>query len=402
MALRGLKASFTRMAPRVRPVASELANVTSAGASARTICYLAGSSGDWGGASRVLFANLELLNRERYRPIVLLPSPGPIEPRLKRLGIRYEIWGKDHEPDGKLQYVLDIVRVAKFFKRNHVELLHINHAGYWRPAEVLAAKLVGIPIVTHYHRTIKEPGPFVKYSSLILAVSEYTATHSEPRSAQKVVIHNSVQLDRFDHARDIRNELGLGESDVVVSFIGQIRTIKGIDLFIEMAHRIAGRGVKFLIVGECRDPGRFEGSYTEERLRTEIGADERIRYVGYRSDVENVYRSSDIIVMPSRWGEPFGLINIEAGAARRPMVSTRDGGIPEIIRHGENGFLVEPNDLAGLIRCTTLLIEDKALRLRMGQRARQIVEEQFTEGPVRKLERAYDALLGRESEACLA
>jgi len=395
LALRAIKASFMRIPPRVQPAASELADVTNDGARARNICYLAGSSGDWGGASRVLFSNLEMLNRVHYRPIVLLPSPGPIEPRLKRLGIRYEIWGKDHEPDGKLQYVVDILRVARFFKRNHVELLHINHAGYWRPAEVLAAKMARIPIVTHYHRTIREPGPFVKYSSLILAVSEYTANHSEPRSAPKVVIHNSVQLDRFDQARDVRNEFGLGESDVVVSFVGQIRTIKGIDLFIEMAHRIPGRGIKFLIVGECRDPGKFEGSYTEERLRAEIGSDERIRYVGYRSDVENVYRSSDIIVMPSRWGEPFGLINIEAGAARKPIVSTRDGGIPEIICDGENGLLVEREDLAGLIRCTTLLIEDKALRLRMGQRAREIVERRFTELPIRMLEQAYDGLIRR-------
>lgn len=359
----------------------------------RTICYLSGSSGDWGGASRVLFSNLEILDRDRYPPIVLLPSAGPIEPRLKRLGIRYEIWGKDREPDGKARYVLDVLRTARFFRRNHVKLLHINHVGYWRPAEIVAAKLVGIPIVTHYHRMVSEPGPFVKYSSLILAVSEYIATSSEPKSVDKVVIHNSVNLDRFDRAQDIRVECGLDAEDIVVSFVGQIRTIKGIDLFIGMARRIPGQAVKFLIVGECRDPDKFEGSYTEDRLRAEIGCDARIRYLGYRDDVQNVYRSSDIVVMPSRWGEPFGLVNIEAGAARKPMVSTRDGGIPEIIHHGENGFLVEREDLTGLIYYTRLLIEDEALRHRMGKKAREIVEARFTDLPVRKLEQAYDKLI---------
>ena len=96
--------------------------------------------------------------------------------------------------------------------------------------------------------------------------------------------------------------------------------------------------VKYLIAGECRDPIKFHGAYTEDELRSKIAGDGRIKYAGYRTDVENIYRSSDIIVMPSRWGEPFGLINIEAGAAGKPMVSTRDGGIPEIIRHGENRF----------------------------------------------------------------
>jgi len=360
----------------------------------KVICYLSASSGDWGGASRVLFTNIRLIDRGRYEPIVLLPSEGPILPLLKQLGVRYTIWGRQHEPNGTIQYIRHIIAAAQFFKRNRVDLLHINHANYWRPAEVIAGKLLGIPIVTHYHVVVGKPGPFVKFSNLIAAVSEYTATQSEPRNVPKVVIHNSVSLERFDEALDVRDELGLTPEDVVVSFIGQIRSIKGIDLFIKMAHGMPGPTVKFLIVGECRDPDKFKGSYTEDRLRAEIGADARIKYVGYRGDVQNIYRSSDIIVMPSRWGEPFGLINIEAGAARKPMVSTRDGGIPEIIHHGENGFLVERDDLAGLIHYTKLLVEDETLRHRMGQKARDIVEAQFTDLPVRKLEQAYDKLIG--------
>jgi glycosyltransferase involved in cell wall biosynthesis len=208
-----------------------------------------------------------------------------------------------------------------------------------------------------------------------------------------VVIHNSVSLERFDKAADIRAELGLGPQDVVVSFFGQIRSIKGIDLFIKMAHRIRGDRVKFLIAGDCRDPKKFEGSYSEERLRAEIGDDPRILYAGYRTDIQDLYRSSDIIVMPSRWGEPFGLINIEAGAARKPIISTRDGGIPEIIRHGENGFLVEREDLDGLVQYTRLLVESEPLRRSIGERAREIVEERFTSLPVKKLEQAYGSLL---------
>jgi glycosyltransferase involved in cell wall biosynthesis len=272
-------------------------------------------------------------------------------------------------------------------------LLHINGANYWRPAEVLAATLLRIPIVTHYHVVVDKPGPFVKYSKLIVAVSAFTAEASEPKSIAKTVVHNSVVLARFDQAHDIRDELHVSADDVVVSFVGQIRDIKGVDLFIRLAHAIPGPSIKFLIVGECRDPAKFPGAYTEERLRSEMGGDSRIRYVGYRADVENVYRASDVVVMPSRGGEPFGLITIEAGASRIPVVATRDGGVPEVIQHGENGFLVDREDLAGLVDHTMLLIGDQTLRKRMGQRARQIVEQRFTEQPVRDLERAYDRLL---------
>ena len=342
----------------------------------------------------MLFTNLELIDRQRYHPLVLLPSAGPIEPRLNRLGIRYQIWGELGEPERPLAYIGGVLRALRFFRRNRVDLLHINHAGYWRPSEIIAAKLARIPVITHYHRIVKEPGPFVKYSRLIVAVSEYAAKHSRPDWVRKAVIYNSVDVQRFDNANDVRGELGLSHEDVVVSFIGQIRTMKGIDLFIKMAHGINGERVKFLIVGECRDPQKYAGSYSEPQLRAEIGDDKRIKYVGYRSDVENIYRSSDLIVMPSRWDEPFGLINIEAGAARKPIIASRDGGIPEIVSHGENGFLVEREDLRGLIHHVKLLIDDGDLRRQMGERGRAIVERRFTHLPIRKLEEAYASLIG--------
>ena len=359
----------------------------------RVVCYLTESAGDWGGASRVLFSTLRLIDRTRFEPLVLLPSKGRILPLLDQIGVPYVIWGQAHEPRGAVRYARDIAAAIRLFRRRRVDLLHINGNNYWRPAEVLAARLLRLPIVTHYHVVVEQPGPFVKYSDLIVAVSAYTAAASEPKSVPKAVVHNSVVLARFDAARDIREELSLSPDDIVISFVGQIRDIKGIDLFIRMAHAIPMPSARFLIVGECRDPEKFPGAYTEKRLRSEIGDDTRIRYVGYRSDVENVYRASDIVVMPSRGGEPFGLITIEAGASCKPVVATRDGGVPEVIQHGDNGFLVEREDVAALVHYTSLLIADARLRHDMGERARRIVEERFTSQPVRDLEHAYDQLL---------
>lgn len=361
--------------------------------SKRIVCYLTESAGNWGGASRVLFSNLRGMDRTRFEPLVLLPAAGPVVPILDELAIPYLIWGKAQEPNGMLRYARAVARSILTFRRRGVELLHVNGTNYWRPAEILAARLLRIPIITHYHVVVDRAAPFIKYSKLIVAVSAFTARASEPKSIPKAVIHNCVVLDRFDQARDIRPDLGLSPADVVVSFVGQIRQIKGIDLFLRLAHAIRAPNARFLVVGECRNPERFPGSYTEARLRDEIGDDSRIRYLGYRRDVENIYRASDIVVVPSRGGEPFGLINIEAGAAAKPVVATRDGGISEVIVDGENGFLVEPENLEGLVRATQLLIGDEALRHRMGERARGIVEERFTTRPVRELERLYDRVL---------
>ena len=186
--------------------------------------------------------NIRLIDRDRYELILLLPSDGPILPLLRGMGVRFVIWGRQHEPNGVVRYVRDVFAAIRFFRRNRVDLLHINHANYWRPAEVLAAKLVRIPVVTHYHVVVDNPGPYVKLSNLIAAVSEYVVVHSEPKAVRKTVIHNSVNLARFDEAKDVREELGLSAGDIVVSFIGQIRTIKGIDLFIKMAPSDSGAG----------------------------------------------------------------------------------------------------------------------------------------------------------------
>ena len=269
-----------------------------------------------------------------------------------QLGVRHVMWGPVREPNhGLAAYLRDLWASVQLLRKNAVDVLHVNF-NYWRPAEVLAARLLRIPVVTHYHVVVSNPGPFVRLSALILSVSRFAANRSEPKTVRTEVVHNTVTLSRFDCARDIRRDLGVPSGSVVIAFVGQIRENKGVGQFIAMAHAIADVDATFLLVGECRDPAQFEGAYTEERLKREIGGDTRIRYVGYRADVENVFRSSDIIVVPSRWGEPFGLINIEAGAARKPVVATRDGGIPEVIRHGENGFLVDVDDAESLVART--------------------------------------------------
>jgi len=360
----------------------------------KTICFLTNAAADWGGASRVVYTTIEMIDRSRFEPLVLLPSIGPIAERLQKLGVRYVDWGAVREADGLLRHARDVLSAAKFFRRQRVDLLDVNFH-FWRPAEVLAARLLGIPIVTHYHAVVPDPGPYLRFASAIAPVSEFSARNSGPPGVPKVVIPNSMILSRFDAARDVRTNLGLDAGNVVFSFIGQVREIKGVDLFIKMARALRGDHLRFLIVGECRDPAKFKGAYTEERLQAEIDGDRRFLYLGYRSDIEDIYRSSDVIVAPSRWGEPFALVNLEAGAAGKPLLAARDGGTPEAIADGENGYLFEQEDLEALIRHAQRLAVDDEHRRRMGARARRIVEERFTAAPVRKLERLYDSLIKR-------
>jgi glycosyltransferase involved in cell wall biosynthesis len=226
----------------------------------------------------------------------------------------------------------------------------------------------------------------MRWCRAAIAVSRYTAEQSGPQGLSKPVIYNPINLARFDAGHSLRDELAIAESDLVVAFLGQVREIKGVADFIAMARTIEAPHARFLIAGECRDPARFPGSYSASDLTRLAGGDTRIRYIGYRKDVENVYHTADVIVVPSRWQEPLGLINLEAGACRKPVVATRVGGIPEVMEDGVNGFLVEPGDVGGLADRVTQLLADPALRARLGEAGRARIEQNFATRPVREFE----------------
>jgi glycosyltransferase involved in cell wall biosynthesis len=180
---------------------------------------------------------------------------------------------------------------------------------------------------------------------------------------------------------------------VVVTFVGQIRRIKGIQDFIAMAQKVSGEHVRFLIVGECRKNRIINDTYTEEELRTLISCDPRIRYCGYQTRIQDFYHASDIVVIPSRWEEPFGLVLIEAGAAAKTVVATRVGGIPEVIADEESGYLVKAGDVQGMADRVQKLVDTPTLRSTMGHAAYQRVHREFTTKPIRTLETFYDSLL---------
>ena len=351
------------------------------------VCFFTNSCGDWGGASRVLYTNLWQLDTDKLDPILVLPCQGPIEPELHARRLRYEVWSPFTEPGSPTAYLRAFWKAWLFFRREKVDVIHVNGANFWRPAELLAAKLSGIPILAHYHVINHDPAPAMKWCRAAIAVSRYTAEQSGPSGLSKPVIYNPVNLTRFDNGHSLRGELGLAESDVVIAFLGQIREIKGVSDFIDMARAIDAPHAHFLIAGECRDPAKYPGSYSPADLENLSGGDTRIRYIGYVKDVENIYHTANIVVVPSRWQEPLGLINLEAGACYKPVVATRVGGIPEVIQDGVNGYLVEPCDIDTLATRVATLIADPSLCARMGQAGRTLVEQQFTVQPVREFEK---------------
>jgi glycosyltransferase involved in cell wall biosynthesis len=171
----------------------------------------------------------------------------------------------------------------------------------------------------------------------------------------------------------------------VVLLASRMLRDKGVTEFVEAARALKSAGVaaRFVLVGDT-DPGN-PTAISDEQLR-EWHASGVVEWWGHQTEMQGVLSQAHIVCLPSfREGVPKVLI--EAAACGRPIVTTDAPGCREIVRHSENGLLVPVRNSQALAEALRTLIEDPALRMRMGNRGREIVVQEFS------LERVVDETL---------
>ncbi len=158
-------------------------------------------------------------------------------------------------------------------------------------------------------------------------------------------------------------------------------------LFTPARLTLPDKGVDYLItaLSGVRQPfraviagtGPAEG-WLREKAR-EDGVADRVHFTGWldSSGIESLYARADAVICPSVWDEPFGLVGLEAMAHEKPVVAFDVGGIPEWCSDGVTGFLIERKDAGAMARAIDALLEDEALRARLGAGGRRSLEERF-------------------------
>jgi glycosyltransferase involved in cell wall biosynthesis len=355
------------------------------------IGYFFGTSEDWGGASRALLNFVKSIDKEAITPIVILTKEGKLSAELRDLGFECTFWPKHELSKNILSNAYHIVQSARFLREMALDIVHLNYGSTeWKSPIVLAAKWRKIPIVYHYHSEIKAPSRFVRYASAVIVVSDYIKRHAETLGRPTYTVHNIVDIRRFAAGKDIGDDLGIPPDFVIVSFVGQVKIIKGIKTFLRAIDRIERPNVRFLIAGEFREKS---AEFTREMFDEAVSKDKRIMYLGYRTDVQDLYQTSDVIVMPSLYDEPCAMVLFEAAAANKPIVATATGGTPEVVQDNVTGMLFDRDDDSALAVGIEKLLVDATLRKEMGERAYTRAVEEFSERPVEKLESLYRELV---------
>ena len=313
-----------------------------------------------------------------------------------------------------IQELLAIAELAAIYRRERPAIVH--HVtikpvlyGTW------AAALAGVPAVVNAlaglgHAFVAQGWRALALKRLIIFA--YRTTLGLERS--RVIFQNPEDREAFVHNGIVAADKailirGAGvnlaefcmrpepDGTPVVMLAGRLLWSKGVKELIEAAELLRARNVpcRVVLVGvpDLDNPNSVE----EETLRT-WQRDGVVEWWGRREDMPDVLAQSNVVVLPTTYGEGVPKILLEAAAIGRAIVATDVPGCREIVKHGENGLLVPAGDVSRLAAAMGELLENPAQRARMGRRGREIVQAEFAEEQiVAQTLAVYHTLLGEQS-----
>ncbi|MGO4547034.1 glycosyltransferase family 4 protein [Paenibacillus sp. 2TAB23] len=324
---------------------------------------------------------------------------GRLSKRLPRKGHFNGVVCERFAAGNKQRYIREVGRAVKRFSPQVIDVEN-------RPQFVLQMKQMnpGKRVWLYLHSSTFISSPYISSAMLhkclqaadrIIVNSEFlrrVVVSKAPEVASKLrVIYPGVETNRFQsqysaegsaRRESLREKRGLSGKKVVL-FMGRLIPLKGVHHLLNIVPQLAKSHPELVvvIVGSPFYGSHRKTAYArklEQLGRRSAGHVRFVPYVPY-SEVAGWMLSADVVVVPSGAREAFGLVNVEAMSCGVPVVATRAGGMKEIIRNGDTGYLVNPHHVERELRERLHeLLRDKQLRQKMGRRSRERVEQTFT------------------------
>lgn len=364
-----------------------------------------------GGMQKHLLELVSHLDHKKYRITVIAPENPSLKTKLAELSIPLVVL----DIDDRLRPFKDrrtVKELRKILESLKPDILHI-HGNKSALVGRLAARRLNVPVVIvtvhnfliyqEANGLLRVPASWMerwlaKYTDCLITVSgslENSLVEVEGLPREKIItIPNGIDLSDWkegENADNIRQKLGISENNFLIVNVGRLVSFKGHGVLLRAAKVLIEKkpNVKVVIAGDgpLKDELLAEG----EKLNLR----DKVLFLGFVSYTKQLLAAADMFVLPSL-KEPFGIVILEAMAARVPVVATRAGGVPEIVK-GESGVLVAPGDPDELADAIIKLIDDQHRRRELAANAYERVVNEFSiEKMVSRTEGVYQDHLRRK------
>lgn len=265
-------------------------------------------------------------------------------------------------------------RMAALLCRRPIKLVTTVHS--WLRDELEGPSAVRLRDYLRFKRELLTSGWVSQFISVSEAIKERMLVFGIPEEKIEV-IENGIELPELSltdvHNRSVREEFDIRNDEILVATIGRMVPVKNQHLFLQAAQRVLEErsGVKFLLIGD----GLLLDSL--KRRARDLNIEKYAIFTGWRNDIHRFLCALDILVLCSTV-EGLNMSVLEAMAHAKPVIGTDVRGIRDIVRDGQTGILVPPNNVDMLAQSMLKLIENRTGAREMGLKGRQRVEREYS------------------------
>ncbi len=355
------------------------------------------SSNGWGGQEIRVFQEMLAMHARGHQVWMATPRCTTIFKKCQEAGIPIVEFN-----DAKWAYPFSILKLATWMKKNRIQVVntHSSRDGW---IVGLAARLARVPLILRSrHIDVDYPNRFVsriafgKVPHAVLTTSERISMRliDELNLDEKCVlcVPTGIDIEMFKPqvTGKLREELNYPPSTKLVGVVAVLRSWKGHHVLLDAAKNLSAShpDLKWVLAGD--GPIR---ELLERRILDE-GMNGYVHLLGHRTDVSNVMASLDIVVLPSTAHEGIPQTLLQAMAMGKPVIGTRVGGIPEIVKNGETGYLIPPQSADDLARAVDHLLKSPDWMREFGQKASDYVKHHHSvDHMIQQIEKIYQQFL---------
>ena len=366
---------------------------------------------DLGGAQQNTLATVRGLDPARFEALLVCGEGGYFDPEVRAdAHIRAFFLDSLVREISPLRDLLAILELWKIFQTERPQIVH-THSSKAGILGRLAAALAGTPIIIHTYHGFgfhDRQNPISKsvyvllerlcslFTTRLIYVSRSNAVYAERQGLgpanDATIIRSGVKLSAFPaqvDAAKLKMSVGIGMHKPVVVSIGNLKPQKNAVDFVAAAAKVSAKlpEARFVFIGDGPQRRALEAKAFS------LGLEGKIMFLGWRRDGAQWLAASDVFALTSLWeGLPRALV--EALRTGLPAVCYATDGVVDVLREGENGFLVPPGDVDAFAERLARLLEDAELRRRLGAAAAASIGPEFDlDAMVRAQEKLYESLV---------